>query len=235
MTSWKATRQQSKWRQGPGASALWLLSLVSTEPVSFYFFMFFFLQLFTRGKLKLYFQKCTLDRTRFEAKRWRSSLFVRVVLCAIISSLVSTEPVNFSERLFWLACKLVGLNVTFYKFKHQILNIGVNKRSAWTHQERWVFEYLIIFCHRWLSQQRGNSFVTIHNDQILAQIHTKCWPVNQVDRLPAKLSSAVCHSQHITTIVPKLANWPWVTLWKHCRTFCTWKIVKLCSSEGIFQ
>ena len=60
------------------------------------------------------------------------------------------------------------------------------------------------FANRWLSHERGNSFVTIHNDQILAQIHTKCWPVNQVDRLPAKLSSAVCHSQHVTTIVPKL-------------------------------
>ena len=43
--------------------------------------------------------------------------------------------------------------------------------------------------------------MTIHDDQMPAQVHTKCWPVNQVDRLPAKLSSAVCHSQHVTTIV----------------------------------
>ena len=46
--------------------------------------------------------------------------------------------------------------------------------------------------------------MTIHNDQMPPEVHTKCWPVNQVDRLPAKLSSAVCHSQHVTTIVPKL-------------------------------
>ena len=49
--------------------------------------------------------------------------------------------------------------------------------------------------------------MTIHNDQMPPEVHTKCWPVNQVDRLPAKLSSAVCHSQHKTTIVPKLTRY----------------------------
>ena len=107
--------------------------LVLFELVIFYFFFPFYFILFISGKLNFLFRS-----SLWKGPGLRPSAGVLpslcVVSCAIISSLVSTEPVNFSERLFSqtrLACKLVVLNVTFYKFKHQILNIEVNKRSKW--------------------------------------------------------------------------------------------------------
>ena len=75
--NWEATRQRSKWRQ-----ALAPPSLVQQNRSAFTFYVFFLH--FTSVRLKLCFENCTLDRTRFVSislNRRSPSLCVSCPVC----------------------------------------------------------------------------------------------------------------------------------------------------------